>query len=117
MVPCRILTLRCTSAVLPCSPALSPSPQLHELVHNTHGPHDSAFYRLLDEYTAECEQDIAREILKKSEDGFGGGASAGRLGGKVRGWQMMEGVGERAMLCMCGISVPHSARSPSTARS
>ncbi|MEW5307611.1 MAG: hypothetical protein WDW36_009991 [Sanguina aurantia] len=51
---------------------------LHELVHNVRGPHDSVFYKLLDEITAECE-----ELMAKGVSGTGVGfdaPSVGRLG-------------------------------------
>ncbi|GIL89244.1 hypothetical protein Vretifemale_17094 [Volvox reticuliferus] len=51
---------------------------LHELVHNVRGPHDSAFYKLLDEITAECEELMARGV---GGTGVGfDGPSCGRLG-------------------------------------
>ncbi|GIL44247.1 hypothetical protein Vafri_1756 [Volvox africanus] len=51
---------------------------LHELVHNVRGPHDSAFYKLLDEITAECEELMARGV---GGTGVGfDGPSSGRLG-------------------------------------
>ncbi|KAJ1953638.1 hypothetical protein EC988_002880 [Linderina pennispora] len=40
---------------------------LHELVHNVRGPHDAAFYRLLDELKAETEQLMAKGY---TGDGF-----------------------------------------------
>ncbi|KAG2424072.1 hypothetical protein HYH02_015228 [Chlamydomonas schloesseri] len=51
---------------------------LHELVHNVRAPHDKAFYKLLDEITAECE-----ELMAKGVGGTGvgfDGPSCGRLG-------------------------------------
>ncbi|GLC38760.1 hypothetical protein PLESTM_000773000 [Pleodorina starrii] len=51
---------------------------LHELVHNVRGPHDGAFYKLLDEITAECE-----ELMSRGVGGTGvgfDGPSCGRLG-------------------------------------
>ncbi|KAF5829018.1 WLM domain-containing protein [Dunaliella salina] len=51
---------------------------LHELVHNVRGPHDSIFYKILDELKAECE-----ELMVKGIGGTGqgfDGPSAGRLG-------------------------------------
>ncbi|KXZ43445.1 hypothetical protein GPECTOR_90g532 [Gonium pectorale] len=51
---------------------------LHELVHNVRGPHDCAFYKLLDELKAQCE-----ELMAKGVGGTGvgfDGPSVGRLG-------------------------------------
>jgi hypothetical protein len=48
---------------------------LHELVHNVRGPHDSVFYKLLDELKAECEDLMARGI-----SGTGAGFDASSLG-------------------------------------
>eukprot|EP00033_Pygsuia_biforma_P003873 GCRY01004241.1.p1 GENE.GCRY01004241.1~~GCRY01004241.1.p1 ORF type:complete len:305 (-),score=12.37 GCRY01004241.1:41-955(-) len=42
---------------------------LHELVHNLRGPHDKEFYQILDEFTAECEELMAKGIVG-SESGF-----------------------------------------------
>ena len=51
---------------------------LHELVHNVRGPHDSIFYKLLDELKAECE-----DLMSRGISGTGAGfdaSSTGRLG-------------------------------------
>ena len=53
---------------------------LHELVHNEIGPHNAAFYKMLDAITEEVEGDMARGV-------FGTGAgfdarSEGRIGGR-----------------------------------
>lgn len=54
---------------------------LHELTHIEVSPHNAAFYKLLDEITQECEDDIAKGI---SGTGVGFDAnSMGRLGGRV----------------------------------
>mmetsp|Transcript_3432 Transcript_3432/g.6785 ORF Transcript_3432/g.6785 Transcript_3432/m.6785 type:complete len:470 (+) Transcript_3432:359-1768(+) len=52
---------------------------LHELTHNEIGPHNSSFYKLLDEITEECESLMARGV-SGSGSGFDA-ASSGRLGG------------------------------------
>jgi hypothetical protein len=51
---------------------------LHELVHIVHGPHNAAFYKLLDELWEEAEA-----LMDKGQGGSGAGfdaASVGRLG-------------------------------------
>ncbi|KAK3259833.1 hypothetical protein CYMTET_31187 [Cymbomonas tetramitiformis] len=54
---------------------------LHELTHIKVSPHNAAFYKLLDEITQECEDDMAKGI---SGTGVGFDAnSMGRLGGRV----------------------------------
>ena len=53
---------------------------LHELVHIVHGPHNASFYKLLDEITAEVEEDMAKGNFG-SGTGFDG-RSSGRLGGR-----------------------------------
>ncbi|KAJ9511240.1 hypothetical protein QJQ45_017165 [Haematococcus lacustris] len=51
---------------------------LHELVHNVQGPHNSVFYKLLDELNDECDELMAKGITG-SGAGFHG-PSKGRLG-------------------------------------
>lgn len=51
---------------------------LHELAHIEVGPHNAAFYKLLDALTAECEQLIAR-----GNDGTAAGASFSGSGKRV----------------------------------
>jgi hypothetical protein len=53
---------------------------LHEIVHNVRGPHDSEFYKTLDEVTAECEELISKGISGTTV-GFDG-PSCGRLGSR-----------------------------------
>lgn len=54
---------------------------LHELTHNVHGPHNAAFYKLLDEIREECEELMARGI-SGTGDGFDA-PSCGKLGGRT----------------------------------
>jgi len=53
---------------------------LHELCHNVIGPHNAAFYKLLDEITEEVERDMANGNFGTGS-GFDG-RSSGRLGGR-----------------------------------
>ena len=55
---------------------------LHELVHNEIGPHNKAFFKLLDEITVECE-----ELMAKGVGGTGAGFDAkGTKLGHRGGW-------------------------------
>merc|ERR1712072_519611 len=53
---------------------------LHELCHNEIGPHNAAFYKLLDDITGEVERDMSNGVFG-SGAGFDG-KSSGRLGGR-----------------------------------
>ena len=52
---------------------------LHELCHNVVGPHNAAFYKLLDEITEECERDMANGVFGT---GAGFDSRGVRLGGR-----------------------------------
>ncbi|KAJ4981901.1 hypothetical protein NE237_032738 [Protea cynaroides] len=54
---------------------------LHELCHNSHGPHNANFYKLWDEIRKECEELIAKGITGTGE-GFD--LQGRRLGGSCR---------------------------------
>ncbi|XP_059640350.1 DNA-dependent metalloprotease WSS1-like [Cornus florida] len=54
---------------------------LHELCHNEHGPHNAAFYNLLDEIRKECEELMAKGI---TGTGQGFDLPGRRLGGFSR---------------------------------
>ncbi|EEH59649.1 uncharacterized protein MICPUCDRAFT_38373 [Micromonas pusilla CCMP1545] len=59
---------------------------LHELVHNDIGPHNRAFFKLLDEITAECEDLTARGV---GGTGVGFDAPGAKLGHRG-GWGGLE---------------------------
>lgn len=69
---------------------------LHELTHNVHGPHNAAFYKLLDEIRGECEELMAKGITGTGE-GFDA-PSCGKLGGRTFAHNPPEHVRRKAAL-------------------